>query len=63
MFFVFGPLWFVIVMSVVYIFFQHDEKGKLLLKLIEYVGSFILGVIMILFILWIILFLNGYSTK
>ena len=63
MFIVFGLFWFIIVIPLVYLFFQYDEKGGVLTKLMEYIGGFILGVIMILFILWIVLFLNGYSTK
>ena len=63
MFIVFGLFWFIIVIPLVYLFFQYDEKGGVLTKIMEYICGFILGVIMILFILWIVLFLNGYSTK
>jgi hypothetical protein len=63
MFIVFGPLWFVIIMTAFYLIFKEGEREKVILKLLEYVGGFLLGLVMISFIVWIILCLTGYSTK
>jgi hypothetical protein len=50
-------------MTAFYLIFKEGEREKVILKLLEYVGGFLLGLVMISFIVWIILCLTGYSTK
>jgi hypothetical protein len=63
MFFVFGPLWFVILVTLLYFIFRNDNNGIIISGVFKFIGSLFLGIVMLSILVFIILFLNGYSTK
>jgi hypothetical protein len=59
MFFIFGPLWFVILASVIWLCFNGSPSTK------TFVKCFLLGVggILAFIVLWLVLLLNGHEVK
>jgi hypothetical protein len=55
MFFVFGPLWFVILVTLLYFIFRNDNNGIIISGVFKFIGSLFLGIVMLSILVFIIL--------